>query len=429
MNAVRAVVVAPVSRRTWAEAAYMVVGLPFAALATVAAAPLVLGAPLSVLLIGLPLVAVTLTGARVLASVQRALAGALLGERVDAPAAAGPYHGLRGWLTTTLRDGSAWRAVGYFALKLPLAFAGTYLSFGLLITTVIDLTFPLRFARAGSLSARARAPFAFRVVSVRTAGGAWVVFAVGVAALLLLPWVVRVVVALDRRMVRSLLGTSTLAERVRTLEGSRAQAIDGSAAQLRRIERDLHDGAQVRIAALAMTLGQIKENLDLDQGPADLDRTRALVDTAHRTAKDALVELRDLARGIHPPVLDAGLDAALATLAAGSAVPVELSVLVPRRPSPAIETIAYYCAAELLANVAKHSGAHQAGVRVREPDSPAGDRLLLTVSDDGSGGARVSPGGGLAGLAERVGTVDGRLRIESPPGGPTLVTIDLPLHS
>jgi signal transduction histidine kinase len=212
------------------------------------------------------------------------------------------------------------------------------------------------------------------------------------------------------------------AERARELQERRARAVDESAARLRRIERDLHDGAQVRLAALAMTLGEIKENL---QQPDGDDRTLALVSAAHQNAKDTLAELRDLARGIHPPVLDRGLGPALGILAGTSAIPVGLTVGLTERPSPAIEAMAYFCAAELLANATKHSGASRVTLSVREHDTG----LALSVTDDGDGGARVVPGGGLAGLRERVQTVDGRLDVDSPPGGPTIVTVELPRHA
>ena len=158
---------------------------------------------------------------------------------------------------------------------------------------------------------------------------------------------------------------------------------------------------------------------------ADLERVLELVDAAHRGAKEAIAELRDLARGIHPPVLDRGLGAALAALATRSDPPVELVVDLPERPSAAIETIAYFCAAELLANVAKHSGARRATLEAVY----AGGLLQVRVSDDGTGGARLEARGGLAGLAGRVRTVDGRLQISSPPGGPTVIAVELPSHA
>jgi signal transduction histidine kinase len=221
--------------------------------------------------------------------------------------------------------------------------------------------------------------------------------------------------------------------RVRELEQSRAHVVDDSAARLRRIERDLHDGAQAQMVAVAMKLGLAREKLGgtisgtsfAGTAQADLERVLELVDAAHRGAKNAITELRDLARGIHPPVLDHGLGAALATLAARSEVPVELVVDLPERPSAAIETIAYFCAAELLTNVAKHSGARHATLEaVHVPGL-----LRMQVSDDGRGAARLEERGGLAGLADRVRTVDGRLQISSPPGGPTLVVVELPSHA
>jgi signal transduction histidine kinase len=209
--------------------------------------------------------------------------------------------------------------------------------------------------------------------------------------------------------------------------------VDDSVARLRRIERDLHDGAQAQMVAVAMKLGLAREKLGgtiagttvAGTAQADLERVLELVDAAHRGAKEAITELRDLARGIHPPVLDHGLGAALASLAARSEVPVEFVVDLPERPSAAIETIAYFCAAELLTNVGKHSGARHATLKAVH----VGGLLRVRVSDDGAGGARIDERGGLAGLADRVRTVDGRLQISSPPGGPTVVAVELPSHA
>ncbi len=216
--------------------------------------------------------------------------------------------------------------------------------------------------------------------------------------------------------------------RVRELEQSRAHAVDDSAARLRQIERDLHDGAQAQMVAVTMKLGLAVKKLDRmvdGTGQSDLDRVLDLVAAAHRGAREAIAELRDLARGIHPPVLDHGLGAALTTIAARSDLPVKLVLDLPERPSAAIETIAYFCAAELLANVVKHSAARHATLEaVHVPGL-----LRVRVTDDGSGGARAEARGGLAGLAERVGTVDGGLQISSPPGGPTVVTVELPSHA
>jgi signal transduction histidine kinase len=170
-----------------------------------------------------------------------------------------------------------------------------------------------------------------------------------------------------------------------------------------------------------MNLGMAQEKLGDNADPVVLE----LVDAAHQEAKDALVDLRSLARGIHPPALDNGLADALATLTSSSVIPVELTTAIPERPAPAIETIAYFCAAELLANAAKHSHANQVAIDV----ASRGRTLVLRVCDDGCGGADPARGSGLSGLADRVRTVDGQLEIASPPGGPTQVTIQLPLHA
>ena len=259
----------------------------------------------------------------------------------------------------------------------------------------------------------------------------------GAALLLASPWLTRAVCELDLLLVRGFLGDSSdpvaLARvksleaaraRVKSLEAARAHVVDDSAARLRSIERDLHDGAQAQLVALAMKLGLAKEKLE-DPAPPDFSRVAQLVDDAHRNAIEAIAELRTLAKGIHPSVLDNGLPDALATLAARSAVPVELVVDIQERPSAAIETIAYFSAAELLANVAKHSGARHATLEaVHVPGL-----LRIRVTDDGHGGASAVPGGGLRGLAERIRTVDGSIDIDSPSGGPTVATVELPSHA
>jgi signal transduction histidine kinase len=260
---------------------------------------------------------------------------------------------------------------------------------------------------------------------VATLPGTFAAAAAGVLMLLAAPWVTRAVTSADAGLIRGLLGPGRLAERVHDLELSRALAVDDSAALLRRLERDLHDGAQIKLATLAMNLGLARKELGDDGEVPDAAAVRELVDAALRGAKDALVELRGLVRGIHPPVLDNGLADALASLAADSAIPVELAVGIPVRPTPAIETIAYFCATELLANAAKHSFANRIAVRA------AGQRdvLLLSVADDGTGGADPARGSGLSGLTQRVAVVDGRLTITSPPGGPTKITVELPLRA
>ncbi|WP_234365487.1 sensor histidine kinase, partial [Streptomyces sp. RTd22] len=182
--------------------------------------------------------------------------------------------------------------------------------------------------------------------------------------------------------------------------------------------RDLHDGAQARLVALAMDLGLAKEKLDEDPQAA-----ARMVDEAHGEVKLALQELRDLARGIHPAILtDRGLGPALSALAARCTVPVTVTADLPERPAPAIEGIAYFTVSELLQNISKHSNARTASVELAR----SGSRLLIRVRDDGRGGASPDGGSGLAGLAERLGSVDGRFVVDSPPGGPTSVEAELP---
>jgi signal transduction histidine kinase len=375
--------------------------------------------------------------ARGLGTIQRGLAARLLGETIPPPP---PVRASRGgfgpriplsWLGAGLRDGPGWRAMGYMVVKLPVAVLQGYAVFCALFG-LVNASYPFwwRLFRNHPPGVRldpvpVLTPFgSFRV---ETFLGTFAAFTAGAAMILAAPWLARAAVAADLALMRGLLGPGRLAQRVRDLEETRAHAVEDSAALLRRIERDLHDGAQVRLAALAMHLGRAKEKLGADGATLDLDQARELVDVAHRNAKDALAELRDLARGIHPAILDNGLADALATLAASSAIPVRLHCEIPVRPTPAIETIAYFCAGELLANAAKHSHANTITVTVASTVAESDAVLRLRVIDDGVGGADPARGTGLAGLAQRVHTVDGRLEIASPPGGPTRVTVQLPL--
>jgi signal transduction histidine kinase len=441
----RALLLAPFGRRARLELLFCVVGIPLGLLVLVVpywgvgfAAAVGLLAPRygSTWVAGVAalagLLALVLLATRIgrgLGAVHRRLAERLLDERV-APPPPRPGRGLPGRLGAGLRDGPGWRAVAYQLLKLPAAVLESYAVF-LWTAGLVNLTYPFwwglfRNQPPGvTLSpVLAASPFPGRALHIATFAGTFVAFAVGAAMLLAAPWVTRAVVAVDRRLLRGLLGPGQLAQRVRDLEQTRALAVDDAAARLRRVERDLHDGAQVHLATLAMHLGMAREQLGDNGDPPDVARARELLDVAHRGAKDALGELRDLARGIHPPVLDNGLEDAIATLAAASAIPVELRCDLPERPAPAIETIAYFCAAELLANAAKHSHANRLAVQATGRHG----MLVLSVDDDGVGGADPARGSGLAGLAQRVRTVDGRLEVASPPGGPTRVTVRLPLR-
>lgn len=262
----------------------------------------------------------------------------------------------------------------------------------------------------------------------------------GVLLLLTAPWLAALFARLDSVAAAALLGPNRARElerRVEDLAESRAGVLDAADLERRRIERDLHDGAQQRLVALAMNLGIARATLtDL---PAE---AKAVIDEAHREAKEAIEELNNLVRGLHPAVLeDRGLDAALSGVAARAPFPVELTVDIAQRPGATVEAVAYFVVSEALANVAKHARAERCRVHVvrapaldgSTPDGSArdgsardGDLLRITVTDDGVGGADPARGTGLVGLRKRVGSVDGTIMIESPLGGPTVITVELP---
>lgn len=425
MSGVR-VLTEPFRARTWREVLYAVAGLPLAFVGLAAVLVLVVSVPLVVTAVGLPMLSLTLLAARGLAGANRGLARSLLGEEVASPPPPESDPGLLGWVRSRLRDTVAWRAVAYLVVRPSTAIITFVLTLGFWANGVIFFFYPVIWnigdpVNYDSQGRPHRAGMQFGDFFFDTWPKAFLATGIGVVLLLIAPWVTHGASILDRLLVRGLIGRYRPSERVRDLERTRAQAVDDSAAQLRRIERDLHDGAQARLVALAMNLSLVKEKL---ASTAD-GETRQLVDSAHSNAKEAITELRDLARGIHPPVLDSGLDAALTTLAARSAVPVSLEMDMPVRPSPSIETIAYFCVAELITNIGRHSKARRATIDARCD----GRKLTIVVVDDGVGGALVSAGSGLAGLTDRVATVDGELHVDSPSGGPTVVSISLPSHT
>jgi signal transduction histidine kinase len=225
------------------------------------------------------------------------------------------------------------------------------------------------------------------------------------------------------RAARRLLGPSPAQQlelRVRALARSRADVVAAADAERRRIERDLHDGAQQRLVSLAMNLGMARTALGEDVPPA----ARKVIEDAHDEAVEALAGLRELVRGLHPAVLnDRGLDAALSGVVARAALPVRLQVDVAPRCAPSIEAIAYFMVSEALTNIARHARASQAEIIVTRDR----DRLRVVVTDDGCGGARPDGDGtGLRGLAQRAAAVDGVLHVQSPVGGPTTITAELP---
>jgi signal transduction histidine kinase len=441
----RALLRAPVSRRARRELVFCVASLPlavpvpavafFAALWVQAhgrANPSALQVVTAAAVAALVMVLMVAGGAaRWAGSRYRRLAAVLLGMDLASPPPPAQRHGPAGWLAR-LADGPGWRALCYLLLKCPLALLGWYTLF-FWTAGLVNVSYPFWWQSFRNHPPGVRlspvpvfTPFGWfgkGTFGVTTLPGTFAALAAGIGMLLAAPWVTQGVVAADRWLMRGLLGPGGLRQRLADLERTRALAVGDSAARLRLIERNLHDGAQVRLATLALNLGMAREKLGSEGDPPDIAAARDLVGAAHRGVKDALAELRELARGIHPPVLDNGLADALSSLAAGSAIPARVTVSTPRRPSPAIEAIAYFCAAELLANAVKHSRAATIDIDVHE----RGETLLITVTDDGGGGADPVRGTGLAGLAQRVAVVDGQFDITSPPGGPTRAAVRLPV--
>ncbi|MFF0433025.1 sensor histidine kinase [Streptomyces sp. NPDC004327] len=417
---------APLEGRTWRAFGYVMTGLPMAIMSFVVAVTFVsVGAGLLVTFLGVPVLAAGLSVCRGIGAVERARARVMLGLDVRAPEPArGRTGGALPWMGATLKSGASWRHLLFCLLRFPWAVFTFCVTLTLWVTSWSLLTYPLwswvfptyvgqdgiQLYGDGSGRVYLDTPYELALTS-----------AVGLLLVLLGPWVLRGLVTVDRGLVVGLLGPSLLASRVTELESDRGVVVDTAAADLRRIERDLHDGAQARLAALAMDLGLAKERIADDPLTA-----AAMVDEAHGEVKLALQELRDLARDIHPAVLtDRGLDAALSAVAARCAVPVSVSVDLPARPAAAIEGIAYFTVSELLRNVSRHAGAGRAWVEVWRTE----DRLMLQVRDDGTGGAAPAQGHALAGLMERIDAVDGVLAVDSPAGGPTTVTAELPWRS
>jgi len=368
---------------------------------------------LPLFLLGLPLLGVTFAVMRAFASAERGRMRGVLGVSVEAPT-----RRRTGWwrgILNDVRSAQTWRELGYFVVVLPVL--GT-------------IGYVLPFAVAGSGIAAVMVPFLRSTIptnpvlhlGIHRLGWWWLLF--GVAALVAAGWIVQGCAYAWSWVVRTLLGRGVeeqLSVQVETLTESRDAIAAAAEAERVRIERDLHDGAQQRLVALAMNLGLAREKLQTDPASAS-----GYVTQAHEDAKAALSELRSIARGIHPVILaDRGLDAALSAVAARLPIPVEVDVQVePRAPRP-VEAVAYFVVAEALTNVAKHADATAAVVAARRTDS----RLSLTILDNGRGGADPARGTGLTGLAQRVRGANGTMTVISPSGGPTTITVELPCES
>jgi signal transduction histidine kinase len=425
---------APFTRRTVRELLYCGIGgiagvIGFSITVVMLALGLTISVSILGTVVGLLLLILALRVSRRLGGLHRRVAWWLLRYQVEAPPKFQRGTGILNRIDKRLRDRAAWRGVTYNLVKLPVAAVQLY-AITIACIGLADITYPVDWVlfRHGATGPMVVVfPLLGGTFNVYGFAGTYLAAIAGAFCVLAGTWLARGINAGDRRLVRSLLGRSSMSERVSELERTRTLAVEDSAAALRRVERDLHDGAQMRLAALAMNLGMAREKLgDDDVARPDSATVRELLDAAHRNAVDALADLRDLARGIHPPALDNGLPSALATLAASSAIPASVTAEIDDRPAPAIETIAYFCAAELIANATKHSYANQIKINIFTERTGV---LRLEVTDDGIGGADATHGSGLAGLAQRVSTVDGRIDVSSPPGGPTTVSVELPLKA
>ena len=411
---------APWSPRAWRQALYLTGGIPallivpFFIVAGLAVRPRWV---LPLLFLVVALLAMPLLG-QIHRHRLRATAGVVIPPQPIMP------NGLSlAAIEEAIRSPVTWRQAGYHFLAAPALAVAALAAFG---TWLAGLLYSLVYVYAWTLSpqnllarGQSSGPPGHLAPMSSIPVDAYLT-AAGLLLLVAAPWLTAGIAALDARAASALLGPSRAEElehRVEHLTQTRAGAVDAADAERRRLERNLHDGTQQRLVSLAMNLGMARAQT------ATVEEAHEAIAEAHEEAKAALAELRNLIRGLHPPVLEnRGLDAALSGVAARMPIPVRLTVNVPRRPPPTIEAVAYFVVSEGLTNISKHAQATQADVFVQQD----GDRLHVIVTDDGVGGADPARGTGLAGLARRAESVDGTLEIASPPGGPTLLPVDLP---
>lgn len=400
----------------WRSAAYLLTGAVtgVAALVGIVTVAAVCGA-LAIVLVGLPLLVVVALSGIPVAWVERRRLRMIDHNPVSGRHQVPTAPGLWAWLTTRLREQATWRELGYALL-----FAGLLWPVDALAITAA-LLFPLSMVATPLLMTTVGDGHEAKVLKQWTVTTWPTAFGVAVLGLLLMglgAYLLGATAGARAELARLLIASreGELGAKVAELARSRVRLVDAFEAERRRIERDLHDGAQQRLVALTMALGLAR--LDAPPGPLADQLTKA-----HEDAGKALAELRELIHGIHPKVLtDYGLQAAVADAADRCVVPVDVDLELPGRPTQAVESAAYFVVCEALANVAKHSGADRAQVSGGHRDG----RLFLDVRDDGCGGADPSAGSGLTGLADRVSVLDGRLALTSPPGGPTLLRVEFP---
>ena len=392
--------------------AYMLLAIPALALFIMMATFI----PLVVITVGALALPVLVPTVAALATVHRRIASRVLGEPVRQFYK--PTEG-RGWLGRLQRwagDPARWRDFLWLLLSATVGFTLGLIGAVLFLSVIWYLIFPFLFAVTPDGVFDQQLGF----MTIDTVPETFLMWIPALVFFGLWWWGIKPIVKAVAFMDRALLSSRTqrLERRVQDLSTSRAQTVDQSAAEIRRIERDLHDGAQARLVSLGMSLGMADELLAQDPEAA-----RQLLAEARQTTSAALGDLRSVVRGIHPPVLaDRGLGGAVQALAMDMAIPVTVTVTLARRPPAPVESAAYFAVAECLANIGKHAGATRAWITVEQ----RGDSLHVEVGDDGRGGADPVGGTGLHGVVRRLSAFDGTLGLSSPDGGPTLVTIDIP---
>lgn len=409
------------TRRLWPSVVHAATDLPVGILVSVPTyvlAALTLGLAITLpfaMLTGLALASWT----ALMGKVERSRVSSLLNTELHNPIPRLPPGSVVGKGRALITSRERWKHVVYCLLRFPLSAMVFPIVVGSWAVSITLATLPATVFLMPQETAR------FGLFDVGIGPALAATCLVGIIGLVVIaPWLTTTAAHVERRFTARFLGPreeTELEARAASAEAGRAAAVDAAAAERRRIERDLHDGAQQRLVALAVDLGAARERLETDPESA-----KELVAEAHDEAKAALREIRDLVRGIYPAILeDRGLDAALSAVVARSPVPVDLTVRIDRRPSDTVESAAYFVVSEALANVAHHAGATEAHVAL----VTSGDRLIVEIRDNGRGGADPANGSGLNGLRDRVASLSGTMDLLSPPGGPTTVLVELPCGS
>jgi signal transduction histidine kinase len=405
---------------TWRGLGYLLLGLPVTAFAvTIALLTVLAGTALSMTVVGVTVVPMLLNLTRAAAWLERRRCALL---RQVAPPQRYPTRDLppRVRLRTELSDPTTWRDLAWLLIAAPVNLACAVIAAATSTVGLGLITIPVWYRFLPDRQAKLYDSGGVSHVVINSVPAALPWASLGILLVWVAGWLTRGVAVGQARLAAALLGPTSAAglrRRVAVLTTNRAAAVEGQHREIHRIERDLHDGAQARLVALSADLGLAGETFDEDP-----EQARILVEHARDSAVLALAELRDLVRGIGPPVLtDRGLPAALESVAARSPIPMTISTHLATRPPATVEAATYFVVCEALANAAKHSGAHLVTVDVHRQ----GNECVVTVTDDGNGGADPH-GSGLRGLADRVAALDGQLSVDSPPGGPTIIRAALP---